>query len=256
MATNITTKEQARTLLKNIDYLQMFRLTERLGIRWGSMRIAKGLFPPMGILCRKIIRAHCKNVFPTSDIKILSRGIRVDFPSSMQELVKLLYVQRLYNINDAQRRADLMRVPEISALINSAQVLVRSSNSIIETDAYGSYVLFRCNDQEIDRAAVQATTGVGSKSGTMLLLDRINMVNSFKTYLAEFSESMRDAERKMEEARKAEEERQMRENAAIIDEARRVASALQGFSTVDTEVPLILATAWMNQNIVVRETRE
>ena len=243
----LKTKAEARKLLKSVDYLQLLRLAERLGIRWGSMRLPKGLLPPMGSLCRKLLRAHCKNVFPTSDIKILSRGVRVDFPGSMNIIVKMLYIQRLYQNEDVNRRKELARIPEISARLNSGQVLVRSSSGLIELDCYGSYVLFRCYETDFDRFAAYTPNSGSSKSAVNLLMDRIQLTNNFKAMLSEFATLMQDAERRIAEIKKAEEERLIRENAEAIESAKRVAEMMVGLANLESARAAMAATEWMDQ---------
>lgn len=144
----ITSKEDVLNTLQILDMARVYKHASENDVRMTSLRIPPASIVQPGLLVRKVLRKLASNAFPTCDIKLLSRGIRVEMDGAIRRSLKFLY-NRSLSPDDAIMRTEMLRIPEVSALINSINATVRHGNGL-EVCYMGSYVVFRAYENDLN----------------------------------------------------------------------------------------------------------
>ena len=215
---------EAQDLLHKLDYARLMKLVIEKDMRPTGLRLTQlNNTESMVDDTRKVLRAFAKNVFPTSDVKTLIRGVRITFPhgSELYRAVCLAYGINLGRQEQEERNV-LMKVPEISAVLNSIAINTprNSRNGLYEFDAgYNTLAMFiRCHPDNI----VELSAGPHGTPMYEFARQRMVGLERFKADISTLVAMMPNFQALIDKAKREEEEKIRRQEQELIDRSDSV----------------------------------
>lgn len=123
----IQSPEEAKELVEKLEvYLAIKHVVEK-GVLVRS--IGASLADDTAITVRRCIKAFCKHLFPTCDIRMLNRGIQITLGESHSQMIRLSYDYRYTEHRDA-----LTYVPNVRESIDSVSSTISALSNVMSVD--------------------------------------------------------------------------------------------------------------------------
>jgi hypothetical protein len=149
MTTMVLSKEDATKVVRVFDLGLIYDFAVKNNIKVTSLRIPGAAELNHGTLARKILRRYVADTFPACDVKLLSRGVRVEMTGVMKKCIRFIYNRSIYG-DDIELRRELVSIPEVSASINAIASITMRGPSAVEVCHTGSFIVFRMYENDFN----------------------------------------------------------------------------------------------------------
>lgn len=136
MSEVISSLDEAKELVTKLELYLAINHVKSKGVLVRSIGASLGDDPAINV--RKCLKAYVKYLFPTCEVKVMSRGVVVNLTARHSEMIRIL--------RDSRRESDwvaLTHVPEVGPALDALAAAMSSLGSVVrlEVPSYGDCIL-------------------------------------------------------------------------------------------------------------------